>query len=183
MVYIFIAEGFEEVEAVTVIDCLRRCDIKVILVAVGNVKDLLVTGSHGIQLKCDIPEQDIDIEISDMIILPGGMPGTTNLKKSEHVSKYIDYCYQNGKYIAAICAAPIILAEKQLINNKDVTCYPSFERSLIGDNVKHQPVCVSDRIITARSAYSSFDFSFIIISCLKGEDIVKKLKADLLCNV
>ena len=120
MYYVFLAEGFEEVEALAPIDIMRRADIEVYTVGVGHKT---VTGSHGIPVVADV----IDCEIGpdsdcEGIILPGGMPGTLNLEKADTVQKFIDYCAENGKLLAAICAAPSVLGHKGLLNGKKAVC-------------------------------------------------------------
>lgn len=178
MVYVFLAPGFEEIEAITVIDCLRRCEIDLITVGIGSQ---LITGSHNITLKTDIIDKDIKLSSNlQMIILPGGMPGVLNLEKSIYLQNAIDYCNNNNLYISAICAAPIILGKKGLINNKLLTCYPGFESYLKDANISSSNIVVHDNIITAKSASSSFEFSFTIIEMLLGKEKLDSLKAALI---
>ena len=127
MIYLFLANGFEEVEALTPLDYLRRCELPVKTVAVGN---RLVTGSHKITVTADLLISEVRPEDAQMIILPGGMPGTLNLEQSAKVQEMIDYCAENGRWIAAICAAPSILGHKGLLHGKRATCYVGFEDQL-----------------------------------------------------
>ena len=121
MIYAFLAEGFEETEAVTPIDLLRRSGKKVITVGVG---DNIIMGSHGIPVVTDTIAQEAPLtDELEMIILPGGMPGTLNLEKSEYVQAAIDFCTANNKYIGAICAAPSILGHKGLLKGRKAVCY------------------------------------------------------------
>lgn len=165
MVYVFLANGFEEIEALTPLDCLRRCELEVLTVGVGG---RVVTGSHGIKVVADIDDFEIKLDESlDMIILPGGMPGTLNLEKSEIVQGAVDYCAQNGIPIAAICAAPSILGHKGLLEGKRATCYPGFEEQLYGAEVVTDAPCVRDgSIITACGMGAALEFSCEIISML-----------------
>ena len=134
MIYAFLANGFEEIEAITIIDILRRAEKEVITVGIG---DNIIRGAHGMVVVADT--QDNMIELDDkleMIFLPGGMPGTLNLERSAVVQSAIDYCVENDKYIAAICAAPSILGHKGILDGKKACCYPGFEQELKGADVK-----------------------------------------------
>lgn len=167
MIYIFLADGFEETEAITPLDYIRRCEqLNVTTVGIGSK---IIRGSHGIPIVCDITDDELVLENIDMIILPGGMPGTLNLEKSKTVIKCIDYCYNNGIYIAAICAAPSILGHLGLLNQKKAVCYTGFEDELIGAEVLDIPVCSDGKIITSRGAGTANQFAFEIIKTLCGE--------------
>lgn len=174
MVLVFLANGFEEIEALTPVDCLRRCEIDVRTVGVEN---RVVTGSHGIKLVADIDDFEVLPDNNlEMIILPGGMPGTLNLEKSETVQKTIDYCAANGIPIAAICAAPSILGHLGLLKGINATCYTGFEDQLIGANVLKDSACVSDgNFITACGPGAALEFSCEIIKRLLGEERVNLL--------
>ena len=128
MIYLFLAPGFEEVEALTPADYLRRCELDLKLVGVGGKN---ITGSHGITVTCDITAEEAAEHLPEMIILPGGMPGTRNLEQSETVTKMITDCYQAGKTIAAICAAPSILGHMGLLNGRRAVCFPGYGRDCI----------------------------------------------------
>ena len=135
MIYAFLANGFEEIEAITIIDILRRAEKEVITVGIG---DNIIRGAHGMVVVADT--QDNMIELDDkleMIFLPGGMPGTLNLERSAVVQSAIDYCVENDKYIAAICAAPSILGHKGILDGKKACCYPGFEQELKGADVNY----------------------------------------------
>ena len=178
MVLVFLANGFEEIEALTPVDCLRRCEIDVKTVGVGN---RVVTGSHGIKVVADL--DDLEISLSDdieMIILPGGMPGTLNLEKSEIVQNAIDFCTDRNIPIAAICAAPSILGHKGLLQGKRATCYIGFEDQLTGADVITDTPCVTDgSIITACGMGAALEFSCEIIKKLisaeRAEVLLKAL--------
>ncbi|MBE6714084.1 MAG: DJ-1/PfpI family protein [Ruminococcaceae bacterium] len=169
MVYLFLAEGFEEVEALTPTDYLRRAGIEVCTVGIGGE---YITGAHGITVKADIAERELCARDEDieMVILPGGMPGTLNLKNSRTVNSFIDRAAAKGAYIAAICAAPSILGEKGLLSGKTAICYPGFEEKLFGACISENDVAVSQNIITAKAAGSAALFSAALIDalCNKG---------------
>ncbi|MDE5917506.1 MAG: DJ-1/PfpI family protein, partial [Oscillospiraceae bacterium] len=168
MIYVFLAEGFEEIEAITPIDMLRRCELDVVTVGIGSKN---ITGSHGITVSTDIEESNIILDDNiEMIILPGGMPGTLNLEASDYVQKAIDYCADKNKYIAAICAAPSILGHKNLLHGKNATCYKGLEDHLIGANIVFDDVAVDGNIITSRGAGTALPFSFALIKLLISEE-------------
>ena len=171
MVYVLLAEGFEEVEALTPVDLLRRSKVETKIVGVTG---MAVTGSHGITVQADISIEDItDWSAADMIVLPGGMPGTLNLEKSEYVQKAIDYCVQNNRYIGAICAAPSILGHKGLLKGKKAVCYTGFEAQLEGAEIINAPVAVDGNIITARGAGAAVKFGLALV-----EMAVSKAESD-----
>lgn len=173
MVYLFLAEGFEEIEALTPIDILRRADVPVKTVGVGGKT---VTGAHGIPVVADITDDDADFGDIDAVILPGGMPGTLNLKSSRKVELAILKATENDRLIAAICAAPMILGTLGLLNNREAVCFPGFEDELKGATISEKPVCKSGNIITACGAGVAAEFGFAILSYLKNEDETKKLR-------
>lgn len=122
MIYVFLADGFEEVEAISTIDMLRRAELEVCVVGVGGD---VVSGSHNITVGCDINENLAEPDENlQAVVLPGGMPGTLNLEKSKAVQKFIDYAAENNRIIAAICAAPSVLGHRGLLEGKKATCFP-----------------------------------------------------------
>lgn len=174
MIYVFLANGFEETEALTPIDMLRRCELEVTTVGIGGQ---IIKGSHGISVIADITDNDISLDDDlQMIILPGGMPGTLNLEASEKVQKSIDYCMENDRYIAAICAAPSILGHKNILINKKATCYIGFESQLNGAVISNEKVCTDGKIITSRGAGTALEFTFEIIKHLISEEKSNILK-------
>lgn len=174
MIYTFFANGFEEVEAITPVDYLRRAGIEVITVGVGSTE---ITGAHGIVIKCDMTESDISsFDNIQGIILPGGMPGTLNLENNETVQKFIDYCADNNKMLAAICAAPSVLGHKRLLDGKNATCFPGFENDL-GNAVLSEKFAVCDgNVITAKGAGAASEFAFEIISYLLSREKADEIK-------
>ncbi len=173
MIYLFLADGFEEVEALVPLDILRRADIEVKTVGVSGKT---VIGSHNIPVTADITENEISLDKLEGLILPGGMPGTINLEKSEAVQKAIDYAHSNSLLISAICAAPSILGHKGLLKGKNATCFTGFEKDLTGANVLNLPVVSDKNIITAYGAGAAFPFGFAILEYLKGKDFTLQLK-------
>ncbi len=161
MFYMFLADGFEETEALVTLDLLRRADISVKTVGIGRNE---ITGTHNICVKADLSEDKISISDCDGIILPGGMPGTENLYFSETVIKYVNFCYDNKKLISAICAAPIILGRLGYLKNKNAVCYPGFELQLSDATVLTEQSVADDNIITAKGAGCVFEFSYNLIN-------------------
>lgn len=168
MVYVFLANGFEEVEALTPIDCLRRCGIEVVTVGVGGE---YITGSHNIVVKTDITEDKVVLSKDiQMVICPGGMPGTLNLEKSETVQSTIDFCVKNDIYVACICAGPIILGHKGLLKGENACCYQGFEKDLIGANIVLDNVVVSNKFVTARGMGVALEFGTKLVELLTSKD-------------
>ena len=150
MIYVFLANGFEEVEALAPVDMLRRAKQEVTTVGVTGK---IVTGSHHIPVTADITAEELQIGGDmDMIVLPGGMPGTLNEEASPVVQAVIDYCVANDRWIGAICAAPSILGHKGVLNGKTATCYTGFEKELTGAEIGSDGVIRDGKIITARGA-------------------------------
>lgn len=179
MVYVFLADGFEELEAFSPIDLLRRAGVTVQTVGIGKKE---ITGSHGILVTTDITEQECTKENLEMVVLPGGMPGASNLEASSMVQEYIDYAVEHNRYVAAICAAPMILGHKNLLDGKKATCFPGFEQELIGANYTAAPVEVADHIITARGAGVALEFALTLVGLLKGTMVKDELEKSLQCR-
>lgn len=171
MIYVFLAEGFEEIEALTPVDLLRRAGKKVITVGVG---DSVIVGSHGIPVVPDTIAQEAPLtDELEMIILPGGMPGTLNLEKSPYVQAAIDFCMEKGLPIGAICAAPSILGHKGILSGKNAVCYEGFETQLEGAKIGSGAVAVDGNIITARGAGVAVQFALALV-----EKAVSKAESD-----
>ena len=173
MVYLFLADGFEECEALVPLDILRRSNIKVKTVGIGSNT---ITGSHGISVNCDTVNKDLSFDDLEAIILPGGLPGATNLENDKTVQSFIDYCVNNGLLISAICAAPQILGHKGLLDGKNAICFPGFEKELKGANIVDQKVVKDDNIITAWGAGAAFEFGFAILEHLTDNATSQNLK-------
>ncbi len=180
MVYCFLAGGFEEMEAIAPIDILRRAGVSVTTVGIGEE---VIKSSHGIAVCTDITEVDFyPDENLEMIILPGGMPGTLNLEHNKTVQAAIDYCVANDKYIAAICAAPSILGHKNLLSGKEAICFPGYEEHLLNATISEKKVCADGKIITAKGAGVSIEFGLKLAEILKGPEKAEKIAQSLQCR-
>ncbi len=175
MVYCFLADGFEELEAIAPIDMLKRAGIEVVTVGVTGKN---VTGSHGITFVADITEDEISLtEKLEAVILPGGMPGTLNLEKSQKVQNAVDYAIDNGKLVCAICAAPSILGHKGLLKGKKATAFPGFEKDLDGAITDGDFVVCDSNFITAKGAGVATEFGLAIVSYLVSKEKSDEIKA------
>jgi 4-methyl-5(b-hydroxyethyl)-thiazole monophosphate biosynthesis len=175
MVYVFLANGFEEVEALTPIDCLKRSGVEVVTVGIGGE---YITSSHNITIKADITEDQVKLTKDiQMVVCPGGMPGTLNLEKSQTVQNAIDYCVENDIYVACICAGPIILGHKGLLKGRVACCYQGFEKDLIGADVVYTPVAVDGKFVTSRGMGVALDFGVKLVELLTSEAVAKDLLA------
>lgn len=173
MVYVFFAEGFEEIEALTVVDVLRRADIRTHMIGITSGS---VTGSHGITVQMDATIKEIN-SLSDamMLILPGGMPGTTNLIKSDALKNLLIKAYDSKIYLAAICAAPTVLSEHGLLKGRKVTCYPGFESRLKDCEIIQDEVVHDKGLITGKGAGVTMAFALKIVEVLKGHKASESL--------
>lgn len=180
MVYVFLADGFEEVEALTPVDLMRRAGIEVQTVGVtGDV----VIGSHQIPVKADITVDEIQLNDKiEMIVLPGGMPGTINLQNDVYVDQTIDFCVKNDKYISAICAAPKIIGAKGLLDGKNAICFPGFEEELLGAKLSDDIVVKDGKFITAKGAGAALKFGLKIVETLVSKEQANKLEESLQCR-
>ena len=180
-VNIFFATGYEEVEALTVVDLLRRAGIETDMISVTG--DLNVTSSHNVTVKMDRLFEQAD-ENADMLVLPGGMPGTTNLAQHKGLADMINRYNEAGKYIAAICAAPTVYGKMGLLEGKNATCFPGMERDLRGANKLTDKVVIDGNVITSRGLGTAIDFGLALVALLKGigtaEELASKIvyKAD-----
>ena len=171
MVYVFLAEGFEEIEALTVVDLGRRAGLDVQTVSITH--DRSVKGARGIPVEADTVINKVDWDGADMIVLPGGMPGTKNLEACEELVTRVDEMSYSGRNISAICAAPTILGHRGILEGKKACCYPGLEAQLVGASVCASSVCVDGNIITSRGVGTAIDFALAIITKL-----ISKEKAD-----
>ena len=170
---VFLAEGFEEIEALTVADLCRRAGMKVIMAAVGNTR--MVEGSHGICVKADGLFEDVDFDSLDMLVLPGGMPGTRNLEAHEGLMEQVDRFYNEGKFVAAICAAPSILGHRGIVKGRRACCYPGYEEHMDGAEVVYEPAVIDGNVITGRGMGCAVSFALAIISHFCGQDKAAEL--------
>lgn len=173
MVYVFLAKGFEELEALAPVDVLRRAGVQVKTVGVTGKR---VSGSHGISVNCDITIDEAVFDELDGIILPGGLPGTTNLEADATVNKFIDFAAENGKVIGAICAAPMILGHKGLLRGKNAVCYTGFEKELDGAHILDRPAVRDGNIVTGWGAGGAMDFALTYLEVItESEETAKKI--------
>ncbi|MDD3394715.1 MAG: DJ-1/PfpI family protein [Clostridia bacterium] len=180
-VYIFLAEGFEEMEAVTPLDLLRRIGIDAKFVSVGEA--LQVKGAHNILYTADIMFDEAAAAMVDGIVLPGGMPGTLNLLAHQGLCSLICDYHKAQKPVCAICAAPLILGELNLLEGKTATIYPGMENKLKGAVPSEKPVCVDGTIITSRGPGTAIPFSLKLAEIFAGKEAAEKLKADIVYQI
>lgn len=174
MTIIFLADGFEEIEAISPIDILRRGGVEVLTVGISGK---IVSGSHGIHIECDTTDEELDLQgkIPDCVILPGGMPGTLNLEKNKIVKKVVSDVFVGGGLVCAICAAPSLLGQWGILDGKNAVCYPGFENKLIGATVCDSLVVRDGNIITAKGPGAALPFGFEILTALKGTEVCDKI--------
>lgn len=178
MIYLFLADGFEECEALVPLDILRRANIEVKTVGIGK-KEIL--GAHNVLITADLNENEVVLDGNlKGVILPGGMPGTTNLEKNETVQRAVEYAYNNNLLMAAICAAPSILGHKGYLKGKNATSYPSMLKELKEANITEAPVVCDSNIITSRGAGAAFDFGFEILAYLESIETAENMKKTML---
>ena len=177
MIAILLTDGFEEIEALTPLDILRRAGLDARTVAVGSK---VAIGSHGIAVVCDMTADEVNLDEVTMAIFPGGMPGSLNLDASPFTDKIIESLIEKGGRLAAICAAPLILGRRGLLNGKAAVCYPGFENELVGARIPSESdvKAVTDgNIITAKGMGAAVDFSLAIIEALLGKDKAREIAA------
>lgn len=178
MVYVHLADGFEEIEALTAVDVLRRAGIPVKTVSVMDSRTVI--GAHDIPVIADLLFAEADYESCEMIVLPGGMPGTTNLGSHEGLAKQLAAFARDGKWIAAICAAPSVLGKMSLLKGKRATSFPGFENELIGARYSEERVVRDGKIVTSRSAGTAMEFALELVKLLKGGPTADKLRKSLI---
>ncbi len=174
-VYVFLADGFEEIEALTAVDVLRRAELKTVMVSVTEGE--IVTGAHGIPVLCDKNIVNCDFSDAALLLLPGGMPGASTLAESKELSKMLREFAEAGNPIAAICAAPMIPGKLGLLYGRKATCYPGFEDCLEGAEYTAAMVERDGNFITGKGPAAALPFAFAVVELLKGEEKVKELKA------
>ena len=177
MVYTILANGFEEIEALAVVDILRRAEIPVTTFSINA--DNVVEGAHGISVFADKLLKDIDFDF-DMIFLPGGYPGYVNLESCELLCDILEKAHKTNKYISAICAAPSIIGKMGLLKGEKACCFPSFEKFLENAEVSFEDVCESGKFFTSRGAGTAHVLAFKIVEHYKGKEFSDKLKEAML---
>ena len=175
---VFMATGFEEIEGLTVVDLCRRAGIEVDTVAVTKEDGegaCYVTGSHGITVRADMALDEVDFDGLDMIVLPGGMPGTRNLEACTPLMEKLDTFYKAGKCISAICAAPSIFGHRGYLEGRNACAYPGFEKELAGAKVSAGPVEISDHVTTSRGLGTAIPFALAIVERFCGSEKAEEL--------
>lgn len=175
-----LADGFEEIEALTVADILRRAEMEVFLVSITDTKR--VVGAKGIVVEADKLFEEINYDEIDMIVLPGGMPGTTNLENHEELKKRIIEFDIDGKWIGAICAAPSILGKMAMLEDRKATCYPNFEQYLLGAEISTDSVVIDKNIITSRGPATAMEFGLKLVEVLSDQYKANRLAKGLLAR-
>ena len=172
-IFVFLADGFEEIEAITPIDVLRRAGLNVQTVSVMDKQT--VSGAHGIPMVADKMFADIHFEDAEMLLLPGGLPGATNLDAHQGLSNMIMAFASEEKPLSAICAAPSVLGVNGLLRGKQATCYPGFEDKLLDAQVTKEGVVTDGKIITSKGMGTAIDFAAAIIAVLCGEETAQNV--------
>lgn len=177
MIPVFLANGFEEIEALATVDILRRANVDVVTVGVGSK---MPVGAHGIAVCADITEDELKLDNIDGVVLPGGMPGTTNLEASAVVQSAVAYAAERGMLLAAICAAPSILGHGGYLCGKNATCYPGFEAEL-QEAILGNSVVVDGNIITASGAGVAVDFALALVRYLVSAEVADAIRGGIQC--
>lgn len=179
-VFVHLAEGFEEIEALTVVDVLRRAGIDAATVSVSGAR--LVTGAHGIAVQADGLFEETSYEGADMIVLPGGMPGTKNLAAHGGLVKTIEAFAEEDRWIAAICAAPMILGSLGLLRGRNAVIYPGMEQHLSGARISRDNVVRDGHIITSKGPGTAMEFALALVGTLLGGDAAAELKRSMVVS-
>ncbi len=171
MVYILLGTGFEEVEAIAPVDILRRAGVEVMTVGINGK---VVYGGHGIGVEADIELGEMDLTQMDMIVLPGGLGGVTSARASQEALNALRFAWDNGKYVAAICAGPTVLADLHITDGRNATCYPGCENGMGNAKMVSNVATVTDgKLITGTAPGCSIPFGLALVKALKGEDAAK----------
>lgn len=180
MIYLFLADGFEEIEALTPVDVLRRAGLEVRTVSVsGKTK---VEGSHGINVEADLTLSECGLTGAEMLILPGGKTGTQNLRESEKLASLLLDADKRGLYLAAICAAPSVLGKLGLLRGVRAVCYPGNEKWLEGAQITDADVVRDGRYVTARGMGVSLQFALELVKVLRGDEAAREIAASVQMN-
>ena len=176
--FVFLATGFEETEALGTVDILRRAGIETQTVSITNA--IVVKGAHGVGVETDILFENADFSSADVLILPGGMPGSNNLNACEPLKELLINQYKAGKLVAAICAAPLVLGGLGLLKGHKATCYPGFEPQLIGAEVTGKATEIDGNVITGKGPGLVYEFALALVSVIKGDAVAEEVAAGLL---
>ena len=173
MIYMLLGTGFEETEAITPLDLLRRAGVNVLTVGVNGK---IIQGAHNIGVEADIEISEMDLTQMEGIILPGGLGGVTSVRASEQAMNALKFAHDNGKLVAAICAGPTVLADLHITDNKNTTCYPGCEGGMGNAKVDSTAACVQDgKLVTGASAGCALPFGLKLVEALCGEEAAKTL--------
>ena len=172
---VFLADGFEECEGLLVVDILRRAGVNVITASIMGRNE--ITSSHNVQLKADMQAEDVDFENADMVVLPGGLPGTDYLRENEIVKEQCIKFADSGKYVAAICAAPSVLADCGLLDGKEATCHPGFEGRMKEAVLTKESVAAAGNIITGQGLGAGIAFALKLAEVLTDKETSDKIAA------
>ena len=179
-VYQFMANGTEEIEALTTIDVLRRGGVEALTVSITGAE--YIEAAHGVVIKCDLTIEEADLSDADLLLLPGGMPGSTNLLEHEGVLQALLRQAADGKRIGAICAAPMVLGHLGLLRGKCATCYPGFEKYMDGAEYTQELFTIDGNIITGCGPAATLPYSYAILEMLTDKDTVEGLKEGMMFN-
>ena len=179
-IYQFMANGFEDVEALAPLDILRRGGQDVVTVSITGSE--FVTSAHGVTLKADAVFEDVDLSDADLLMLPGGMPGSTNLNAHEGLRDAIVAHYESGRRIAAICAAPMVFGSLGLLEGKRATCYPGCEGTMTGATYTRELVTIDGNIITGEGPAAAFPYGYAILEILAGKEVADTLREGMIFN-
>lgn len=178
MIFVYIAEGFEEIEAMTQVDVLRRADFEVAVVSIESARS--VRGAHGIEIVCDMLLEESEQFEADLLVLPGGMPGALNLAHCEQLRRRLLSENKKGTLIGAICAAPLVLEKAGILKGKRATIYPGMEAEIGSANYCEEKVCIDGNIITSQGPATAFMFAFALLEALSDEGKARKIKKGML---
>ena len=177
--FLFLADGFEEIEALSVVDILRRAEMEIVTVSITDTTS--VTGAHGITVEADTTFAQVDFSAAEWLILPGGMPGALNLAAKSELRELLKAQNAKGGNIAAICASPaVVLAPLGVLDGKLATCYPGFEQALSNATLSEKPVAIDGNVITANGPAAATGFGLAIVAKSKGEDASRNVAEGML---
>lgn len=176
MVYIILGTGFEDIEAVAPCDILRRGGVDVQLAGIGG---RMVTGSNGVTVQADLTVEEMNLEAMEMIVLPGGMGGVRSILDSEAALHAVRYAGEHGRYVAAICAGPTVLAKLGITAGRRAVCYPGLEPEMDGAEMQDAPAVRDGRLITGRAPGAALDFGLLLLETLRGGEAAAKVRSGL----
>lgn len=179
MIAVFLADGFEEIEALSTVDILRRAALHVVTVGVGSAEPC---GTHSITVKADIEASALSLDKLTAVVLPGGMPGALHLENSVAVRKAVDYAVEKGLPVAAICAAPSVLGHWGYLKGKKATCYPGFEEDLIDAKYCADSVVTDGNFITGKGAGVAVEFALRLVEVMAGNDKAETIRSGMQCQ-